>query len=55
MRSSATAGVSLFEEAGISVCTKDHVTGMIDDAVQRVGSNIVKEEMDGLFCGDRCT
>ena len=53
MRSSATAGVSLVEEASIGVCTKDHVTGSIDDAIQRVGSNVVKEEMDSLFCGDR--
>jgi hypothetical protein len=51
--SSATVGVSLVEEAGIGVCTKDHVTGSIDDAVQRVGGNVVKEEMDSLFCGNR--
>ena len=55
MCSSANAGVSLVEETGISVCTKDHVTGLIDDASQRIGSNVVKEEMDSLFCGDRCT
>ena len=51
MCSSATAGVGLVEEAGIGMCTKDHVARLIDDAIQRVGSNIVKEKMDHLFCG----
>ena len=46
-----TTGVGLVEEAGIDVCTKDHVTQSIDDAIGRVGSNIVKEKMDSLFCG----
>ena len=51
MCSSATAGVGLIEEAGIGVCTKDLVARSIDDAIRRVGSNIVKEKMDSLLCG----
>ncbi len=55
MRSSTTAGVSLVEESGIGVCTQNHATGSMVDAVRRVGSNVVKEEMDGLFSGNRIT
>ncbi len=51
MCSSATAGVGLVEEAGISVCTEDHVAQSVDNVIQRVGDNIVKEKMDSLFCG----
>ncbi len=51
MCSSATAGVVLVEEAGICVCTEYHVARSVDDAIQRVGGNIVKEKMDSLFCG----
>ncbi len=47
-----TAGVSFVEEPSISVGTQNHVTGSIYYAVQRVGSNIVEEEMDSLFSGD---
>ncbi len=46
MCSSATVGVGLVEEAGISVCTEDHVAQSIDNAIRRVGSNIVKEKID---------
>ncbi len=53
MCSSATVGASLVEEAGIGVCTRDHVARSIDDAVQRVGSNVVKEKVDSPFCDIR--
>jgi hypothetical protein len=35
------AGVSLIEESCIGVGTQDHVTKSIDDAVRRIGSNII--------------
>ncbi len=34
--------------------TKYHVACMIDYAVIRIGSNIVKEEVHCLFLGDGC-
>jgi hypothetical protein len=49
---SLTAGVSFIEEPGIGVGTQNHVTGLMYYAVRRVGSNIVKEEMDSLFSGN---
>ena len=33
VRSSTTMEVSLVEESGIVVCTKNHVPGSIDDAI----------------------
>ncbi len=47
-----TAGVSFVEEPSISMGTQNHVTGLIYYAVQRVGSNIVEEEMASLFSGN---
>ncbi len=48
--SAARAG--FIEEACICVGTKYHVACTIDYAVIRIGSNIVKEEVHSLFCGD---
>ena len=50
MSSGTTAGDCLVEETSIGVGAQNHVTGSINNAVQRVGSNIVEEEMDCLFC-----
>ncbi len=38
---SRTAGVSFVEKSCIQVGTKDHVTNLIDDAIGRIGSNII--------------
>jgi hypothetical protein len=47
----ATAGVSFIEKSCIQVGTKDDFTSLIDDAVRRIGSNIVKKEVNCLFGG----
>ncbi len=49
-RSAARAG--FVEEACICMGTKYHVTCPIDYAISRIGSNIVKEEVHCLFCGN---
>ncbi len=38
----AAARLRLIEEASIGMCTQDHVTSRIDDAVVWVGGNIIK-------------
>jgi hypothetical protein len=47
----ATAGVSFVEKSCIGVGTRDHVTSSIDDAIRRVGSNIIKKEVNCMFGG----
>ncbi len=39
--SSVATGVSLIEKSCIGVGTRDHVTRLIDDAIRRIGSNII--------------
>jgi hypothetical protein len=39
--SGTAMGVSLIEESCIGVGTQDHVTRLIDDAVRRIGSNMI--------------
>ncbi len=34
--------LGFFEEASIGICTQDHVTSAIDDAVVWVGGDIIK-------------
>ena len=34
------------------MCTQDHVASSIDDAIVRVGCNIIQEEVHCFFCGD---
>jgi hypothetical protein len=46
------ARVGFIEEACIYVGTKYHVACTIDYAIIRIGSNIVKEEVHHLFCGN---
>ncbi len=41
MCSGVAAGVSLIEKSCIGVGTQDHVTSLIDDAVKRIGSNLI--------------
>ncbi len=41
MCSGMAVGVSLIEKSCIGVGTQDHVTRLIDDAVRRIGSNIL--------------
>ncbi len=52
MSTRSAARVGLVEEACICVGTKYHVACMIDYAAIRIGSNIVKEEVHRLFCGN---
>ena len=52
MSTHSAARVGFVEEACICMGTKYHVACTIDYAVIRVGSNIVKEEVHRLFCGD---
>ncbi len=51
MSSGAATGVGLIEESGISMGTQEHVTRSINDAIRRIGSNIVKKEVNCLFSG----
>ncbi len=52
MSTHSAARVGFVEEACIWVGTKYHVACRIDYAVISIGSNIVKEEVHRLFCGD---
>ncbi len=52
MSTGSAARVGFAEEACIHVGTKYHVACMVYYAVIRIGSNIVKEEVHCLFCGD---
>ncbi len=52
MRTRSSARVGFVEEACIRMGTRFYVTCMIDYALIRIGSNIVKEEVHCLFCGD---
>ncbi len=47
----ATVGVSFVEKSCIQEGTKDHVTSSIDDAIGRIGSNIIEKEVNCLFGG----
>jgi hypothetical protein len=38
----AAARLGFNEEASIGMCTQDHLTSMIDDAIIRVGGNIIE-------------
>ncbi len=42
MCSGAAVRFGFIEEASISMCTQDHVTSAIDNAVIRVGGNIIE-------------
>ncbi len=48
----SAARVGFVDEACICMGTKYHVTCTIDYAVIRIGSNIGKEEVYRLFCGN---
>ncbi len=48
---SAAARLEFVEEASISMCTQDHLTSVIDDAIIWIGSNIIQLKMDCLFRG----
>ncbi len=50
-----TVGVSFVEKSCIRVGTKDHVTGLIDDAIGGIGSNIISKEVNCLFGGGGST
>ncbi len=52
MSTRSAARVGFIEEACICMGTKYHVASMIDYAIIRIGSNIVKDEVCRLFCGD---
>ena len=52
MSTHSAAIFGFVEDACICVGTKYHVTCMIDYAVIRIGSNVVKEEALRLFCGN---
>ncbi len=52
MSTRSAARVGLIVEACICVGTKYHVASMMDYAIIKIGSNIVKEEVHCLFCGD---
>jgi hypothetical protein len=49
---SSAERIDFFEEACICMGTKTHVACPIDYAIISIGSNIVKEEVHCLFCGD---
>ncbi len=52
MSTSLAARIGFVEEACIQMGTKYHVALLIDYAVIWIGSNIVKEEVHRLFCGN---
>ncbi len=52
MSTRSVARVGFAEEACIYVGTKYHVVCTIDYAVIKISSNIVKEEVHRLFCGN---
>ncbi len=52
MSTSSAARIGFVEEACIHMGTKYHVASPIDYAVIWIGSNIVKEEVRRLFCGN---
>ncbi len=52
MNTSSAMRIGFVEEAGIRMGTKYHVACLIDYAIIWIGSNIVKEEVHRLFCGD---
>ncbi len=52
MSTSLAGRIGFVEEACIQMGTKDHVTCLIDYTLIWIGSNIVKEEVHHLFCGD---
>ncbi len=52
MSTSSAARIGFVEEACICMGIKYHVACPIDYAVIWIGSNIVKEEVHRLFCGN---
>ena len=54
MSSCTAVRAGLIEESCIRVVTQDHVTGPVHNAVRRIGSNIVKKEVNCLFCSNGC-
>ncbi len=52
MSTRSAARVGYIEEACICVGTKYHVASVMDYAIIKIGTNIVKEEVHCLFCGN---
>ncbi len=52
MHTSSALGLGFVEEACIHMGTKYHVASLIDNAIIWIVSNIVKEEVHHLFCGN---
>ncbi len=52
MSTSSAAEIGFIEEACICMGTKYHVACSINYAIIWIGSNIVKEEVHCLFCGN---
>ena len=47
---SATASIGFREETGVGVCGEHHGCSVVSNAICGVGSDVVKELIDGPFC-----